>query len=138
MSAVTFSMTHAVHDRLFSHTHAHKEKKITPIILRSTHMAHKDKGHTQISTYYKRDTCFIHVMCMHIHRHTRSNLVLPGSENDWGCLTYILADMYTGREEMKSLSLLLSLSLFHILCSFQCLFIASRTHTHIHTYTQWR
>lgn len=49
-------------------------------------------------------------MRMHEHTDTQSNLLLPGSESDWGCLTYILADMYTGREEMKSLSAALPLS----------------------------
>lgn len=39
---------------------------------------------------------------------THSNLVLPGSESDWGCLTYILSDTYTGKEEMKSASLYIS------------------------------
>lgn len=128
MSAVT----HAVLDR-HVHTHAVREKKNHTHRMR-TYTAHEDKEHTQISTYYKRRTGFIHVMCMHTHgaRYTHSNLVLPGCESDWGCLTYIFADMYT--EEMKSLSIALPLSVpYPVFFSVpvHCLLVT-------HTYTQPR
>lgn len=46
-------------------------------------------------------------------------------------------NVYRQRGDEISLSIALS-SLFHILCSFWCLFIASWTHTHTHTQWRWR
>lgn len=136
MSAVTFSMTYTTHDSRFRQTtHTEKKNKSHPSYVDThTHMAHKDKGaHTNKHILQERHMLYSCDVYARTHTH-RAISFLPSSESDWDCLTYILQDMYTGGEEMKSLSFspLLSLSLFHILCSFQCLFIASWTHTHTH------
>lgn len=127
---VMSAVTHALHER-HVHTHSGIKKKSHPSCEDTWGQGVRRNKHIfqEIHMLY---SCHVDT-----HTHTQSEIHTQQSRSprlwEWLGLPDLHSCRYVYRGDEISRSLLLCLSLFHILCSFQCLFIVSWSHTHTHS-----